>query len=293
MIRGFLKRLPGLRPAVIWGRSLRNGARQWFLRCVAGRDGRRMRALHNAHKGQRAWVIGNGPSLTRLDLSLLADELTLGCNGLFLLFGELGWQPAYYLVEDCFAAEDNAEAINNIHGPVKVFPRDLRRFLAPDDNTVYVDFVRGEYPGFPRFSEQCDRVMYWGGTVAYMMLQMAHWLGCNPIYLVGMDMSYRVPDRREGTTIVSREADVNHFHPDYFGPGKRWHEPNVKCMQRCLGHALESLQAKGVEVYNATRGGKLERFPRVAYESVFREGELARETRETHERKGGKKGRQG
>ncbi|HUU59076.1 MAG TPA: 6-hydroxymethylpterin diphosphokinase MptE-like protein, partial [Phycisphaerae bacterium] len=216
-------------------------------------------------------MIGNGPSLTSLDLSLLRDEITIGCNSIWLLYDKLDWRPTFHTIEDVFVAEDNADTISALTGSIKVYPRDLSYCVRGDANTIWVNFQRGRYPGFPRFSEACHEVMYWGGTVTYMNLQLAHWLGCNPIYLIGLDMNYRVPDYREGTQIVSREADVNHFHPDYFGPGKRWHDPNVERMQQCLDHARAFLESRGIEVCNATRGGKLDSYPRRKYEEVIAE----------------------
>jgi len=129
--------------------------------------------------------------------------------------------------------------------------------------------VRGEYPRFPRFSGECHERVFFGGTVTYLSMQLAAYVGCNPIYLIGMDMSYRVPDYMEDAEILSREADVNHFHPDYFGPGKRWHDPQVDRMKKSIAYAGGFLARRGVRVYNATRGGELEELPRVAYEDVL------------------------
>jgi hypothetical protein len=264
-IREFLKMIPGLLPVVIWIRTVRDRRRESLVTCNLNR-------FRNIHRDQPAWIIGNGPSLTMLDLSLLKNQITFGVNGIWLLFDQLGWMPTYYVVEDSYVAEDNAEAIGGIHGPVKIFPSDLHCFLKPDGNTYYINLQRGEYPRFPRFSKDCDKIVYWGGTVTYTNLQLANYMGCNPIYLIGMDLDYKIPDYKEGITIVSREADVNHFHPDYFGPGKRWHDPRVDRMKMCLEHAGQHLAAKGVYVINATRGGKLEAFPRAKYENVVNQG---------------------
>jgi hypothetical protein len=36
--------------------------------------------LRNQHKGQRCFIIGNGPSLRQTNLALLKDEVTFGLN---------------------------------------------------------------------------------------------------------------------------------------------------------------------------------------------------------------------
>ncbi len=69
----------------------------------------RLEALHNRHKGERCFIIGNGPSLRHTDMSKLRGEYTLGMNRIYLMFPELGFQTTYYLsvndlvIEQCAA----------------------------------------------------------------------------------------------------------------------------------------------------------------------------------------------
>ena len=260
--RSFMRRVVGV-PA-----ALRRRGERRRLEELRRASSERLRALRNIHSGRRGWVIGNGPSLNEMDLSLLKGEITFACNAIFLLYDRTDWRPTYYTVEDPYVAEDRAAEINALHGPVKIFPDDLRHCLEADERTYCLHFVRA-YEPFPQFSGDCSQRAYWGGTVSFLSLQLAHYLGCNPIYFIGMDMNYHVPDYMEGNEILSREADVNHFHPDYFGPGKRWHDPKVHRMIQSLQAGRDYLHPRGVMVYNATRGGKLEIFPRAGYEEVL------------------------
>ncbi len=270
-VREAVKAVPGARPAGVRVRAavqaLSRSARRWAGCSDAGR----LAALGNRHAGRRGWIVANGPSLAEMDLSLLEGEVTFGCNSIFLLYDRLSWQPTYYCVEDPLVAEDNAAAIRALTGSLKLVPRDLRHLLPRDERTIHVEFVRGEPPGFPRFSDRADRVTWFGGTVVYFMLQLAAWMGLDPIYVIGADMSYHVPStaRIDGEVITSTTNDVNHFHPSYFGPGKRWHKPYPERMMRCLAHAGQHLSRRGVHLYNATRGGLLEELPRVRYEDVL------------------------
>src|SRR5512140_2492257 len=45
-------------------------------------------------KGQRAVIIGNGPSLNQTDLSKLRNEFTFGLNRIFLMFPRLGFSTS-------------------------------------------------------------------------------------------------------------------------------------------------------------------------------------------------------
>jgi len=270
-LRETIKAVPGAQPAGVRVRGAAQAIARTTRRWTGVSDAGRLAALRDHHAGRRGWIIANGPSLAKMDLSLLEGEVTFGCNGIFLLYDRLSWRPTYYCVEDPLVAEDNAETIRALTGSLKLVARDLRHLLPRDEWTIHVEFVRGEPPGFPRFSDRPDRVTWFGGTVVYFMLQLAAWMGLNPIYVIGADMHYSVPDTADvdGEVITSRADDVNHFHPVYFGPGKRWHKPYPERMKRCLAHAEQHLARRGVRLYNATCGGRLNGLPRVRYEDVL------------------------
>lgn len=233
---------------------------------------RKLLDLKDRYPGRRAFVVGGGPSLCHTDVRRLKNEITIGSNGIFLLSEETGFRPTFYTVEDRLVAEDRAPVINKLAGMIKVFPIDLCRFLKPDEDTIYINFVRGQYPGFPSFSQSFARRVYWGGTVTFLNLQLAYYLGIREVYLIGMDHEYKPPtktDEVDGVVITSRSTDVNHFHPDYFGPGYRWHDPKVERMEKAYLAAREFSLRDNMRIFNATSGGKLEVFPRVDYDSLF------------------------
>ena len=70
-------------------------------------------------------------------------------------------------------------------------------------------------------------------------------------------------------TIPSQSDDPNHFHPDYFGKGYRWHDPMVERMEQSYVRAKAEFERVGRRIFNASAGGHLEVFPRVAYASLF------------------------
>ena len=235
------------------------------------RNEKRLLSLKNLHRKRRVFIIGNGPSLKKTDIRLLKNEITIGCNGIFLIFDDIGFLPSFYTVEDTLVAEDRAETINKIQGTVKIFPYDLKYCLKPDKDTVYVNFIR-QFPGFPKISADFESCVYWGGTVTFLNIQLAYYLGSREIYLVGVDHSYREPtekDEQEGFTILSHSPDVNHFHPDYFGPGFRYHDPKVERMEVAYKKAKEFFEKNNGVIYNATAGGNLEVFERVDFGSLF------------------------
>ena len=237
----------------------------------------RLRALKGARQARRCFVIGNGPSLANTDLSRLRSEVTFATNGFFLKMAELDWSPTYYVVEDHLVGEDRSEELNAISGTTKLFPASLAYALRPDDDTIYFDHrPRKSYPTGFDFSFEADVNTYTGGTVTFTCMQLAAYLGFQEIYLIGVDADYSIPADAALSgggrvkEIDMRSDDPNHFHPDYFGKGKRWHEPNVEVMLGAYAEARRATESRGVSVVNATVGGKLEVFPRIDFEMLFR-----------------------
>jgi len=236
-----------------------------------------LRELRRQYTGKgRCFIIGNGPSLNRTDLTKLRDEVTFGVNGLFLKFEEMGFTPTFYVVEDHLVAEDRAQEINAIKGPLKLFPFNLAYCLDEGPDTLFFNHrSRPNLAGF-EFSTDASRITYTGCTVTFTCMQLAFYLGFPEIYLVGVDASYEIPKAVErhdhyGVAILDMQGDdPNHFHPDYFGKGYRWHDPQVDKMVAAYEEARRVTEARGVRIRNATIGGKLEVFERVDYEPLFR-----------------------
>jgi hypothetical protein len=233
---------------------------------------RRLAALHNREAGKRIFILANGPSLNQTDVDRLCGEVTIASNAIFLMFDKKKFRPSYYTIEDYLVAEDRCKEAGSLKGFWKLFPEDVRKFIPTDERTVYINFMRGEYPGFPRFTDNFCRQVYWGGTVSFLNMQLAWYLGASEIYLIGFDHDYARPadkDKVAGVVITSATDDRNHFDPRYFGVGYRWHDPKVERMEEAYVAAKRFFDAHGVYVFNATHGGHLDVFPRVKFAELF------------------------
>ena len=235
---------------------------------------RRLKALRNAHAGERCFIIGNGPSLNKLDLTLLRSERTFGVNAIYTNYQRMGFYPTYYVVEDYLVAEDRAAEINAYDkSSVKFFGNYLNYCLQPDSSTIVLNVLLDyrDYAGFPHFSCNALKKLWVGGTVSYLCMQLAYYMGFAEVYLIGFDHSYAVPAdaTRQNIVITSRSDDVNHFDPNYFGSGKRWHDPRVDRMEKAYKRAIEAFARDGRTIRNATAGGMLEVFERVDYRTLF------------------------
>jgi hypothetical protein len=224
--------------------------------------------LKNKHKGQPCVLIGGGPSINKMSLNDYKDMVTIACNGFYLKHEELDYVPTYYTVEDPLPANDNKYEIMGLKGTTKIIPYDLKNVIEPDENTIYINFLRSymrpNNPQFPLFSNDFENRCYWGGTVMYMNIQLAKYFGCNPIYIIGVDLSYKVPSsvKQNGAVLTSTEDDNNHFDPRYFGKGKKWHLPETERMQKAFTKAYYELKKEGIELINAGIDSKLKVVPK-------------------------------
>lgn len=240
-------------------------------------------SLYNLYLGKRAFIIGNGPSLNKCDLSLLKNETTFAVNNIYLNYEKMGFYPTYYVVEDVLIAEDRAPQINVYHGPkLKFFGNYLRYCIQDAPDVVWLN-VRGinytNYKGFPHFSKNAARMVWVGGTVTFICMQLAYYMGFDRVYLIGFDHSYKIPNDahvdRERKEITSKSDDPNHFDPGYFGNGYRWHDPEVERMETAYRRGGETFEADGRKILNATVGGQLTVYDRVNYDDLFANNSLS------------------
>ncbi len=93
-------------------------------------------------------------------------------------------------------------------------------------------------------------------------------MGFEEVILIGVDHSF-ASKGRPNETVVSAGDDPNHFSPNYFDRGFRWQLPDLEASERAYRMAKEAYERHGRRILDATLGGKLEVFPKVAYESLF------------------------
>jgi hypothetical protein len=151
------------------------------------------------HEGERAFIIGGGPSIRDIhtrgfNWEKLNESITFGVNKAYKLL-----HPRYLVFGDASFWEEYRLEITPVMCP-KFFPKEwlkTHNIDVPKGVPVYTDFThRSALPQTP-FSA----ISLWGGSGVYA-LRIAYLMGCNPIYLVGMD-------------IGANEEGKTHFHNDY------------------------------------------------------------------------------
>jgi hypothetical protein len=243
------------------GRSSASEITRGWCHPAMWRSLRRCEALRNRHLGERCFVLGNGPSLRRTDLTRLRDEVVIGTNRIYLLFEELGFSTTYYVSVNRLVIEQCAEEIAALSMPkfLSWECRDLAQFTP---STVFLRRASG-----PAFYTDVGHGYWEGATVTYAALQLAFHLGFREVVLLGVDHSFKT----KGTPheeVVSAGDDPDHFDPKYFGSGFRWQLPDLETSELAYRIADSVYRESGRRIVDATVGGQLRIFPRIDFESL-------------------------
>ncbi|PKB53215.1 hypothetical protein CRH03_22195 [Clostridium sp. HMb25] len=223
-----------------------------------------IKKFQSQYKGKKCFVVATGPSLTLSDLYKLKDhkEYTFGMNSLVRFFDKTEWRPNFYVLQDCDVYRKNKEQIKKYDNvSIVYFIADIVKRYSPDckelKNVVY--FAQDlhnhncrtekdyETPIRPKISADCFLQIEDGFTVTYTVLQLAMYMGFKEIYLLGVDCDYSNSSFRFKGHICSPE----------------------KQMTISYEVVAEYAKKNGIKIYNATRGGKLEVFERVDFDSLF------------------------
>ncbi len=227
---------------------------------------RQLAALKDKYRGERCFIIGNGPSLRRTDVALLKDEFTFGMNRIYLAFEDWGFQTSFLVSVNDLVIEQCVDDFLALDMP-RFFSWRSRRFFPPQlpdpQSPIYLYTTYDA----PRFARDARFRLWEGATVTYICLQLAFHMGFEEAILIGVDHSF-ASKGAANKTVVSEGDDPNHFDPRYFGKGFRWQLPDLDTSEQAYWMARQAWEADGRRVLDATIGGKLQVFPKVEYGSL-------------------------
>lgn len=229
-----------------------------------------LKRFKDIHRGERIFLIGTGSSLTDEDVLKLRNEYTFSVNSFAKATGLLNFYPTYYLFTDGEEMSMEGEDVLGQKGTIIFFPqrkgleRKYYEILSRKDNAYeFLMKDSGNWANFlppvpTKFSYDIAKEIIWGRTCMYAAMQVIAYMGFSEVYLLGMDcimpagvrnyMEYRdEKDIGEGGYLVGHV--INQYVDAWKGVKKH----------------TEILDMK---IYNATRGGELEVFPRVDLDEV-------------------------
>lgn len=234
------------------------------------RYGKELRKLKNSNYGKRCFLVGNGPSLNVADLNMLKKEFTFAFNRIYYIFNKTEWRPTYYCIQDDKMLIRSIENIKKSIETKYIFaPIDFKWYYNLDlETNYYFCQKRNTFENRIYFSEFIDRNISVCNTVTYTAIQIAIYMGFTEIYLIGVDHTFNKELNSDGKIIYK---DVKNYFCDEYDEDKNdLYIPQLSLSTKAYERAASYIMNfPNVHIYNATRGGELEVFKRIDFDSLF------------------------
>lgn len=225
-----------------------------------------LKQIRRIHEGERVFIIATGPSLNERDLDMLKNEITFGMNSIYKMFDKTDWRPTYYCVADGGVYQKiKADIDNNISEIEKCFCNDKIPWnndkvqkIPVIQNLCNNETLRNKLHYFSQKSHTSNNIVngiFMGNSVVHVITQICFYMGFKEIYYLGADCSNfnKHASGCEHNLINNRKEEnlARGIKADYISD-------------------YEYAKSHGILMFNATRGGELEVFPRVTLENVLR-----------------------
>lgn len=231
----------------------------------------RIREYKDIHKGERCFIIATGPSQNVHDLEMLKNEITFTVNSGYKAYEKTQWRANYYVLMDDNGGKHMNDVLNQKHHYDGIFCSALLKNyistgeeikLADNASSVFLfdtfwNRLSSRMFSIAKFSDDISKVVYCGKTVVYACIQIAAYMGFTEIYLSGVECDY------------SKELMHSDIMNSLYEGEKKKMIRSGELMRRQFDEIAPELLKRNIKVFNATRGGALESFPRVSLEEIL------------------------
>jgi hypothetical protein len=150
---------------------------------------------------------------------------------------------------------------------IKFLNWNRRSFYGINNTRIY--YLKSRMVINDLFESDITKPIVVGGTVTFVTLQIAYYMGFTKVILVGLDHNYVDKGVPSKTVVRKEKLDQSHFHPDYFPKGYKWQLPDLLRSEIDYELALKQYQVDDRKILDATIGGKCQVFDKVDYLSLF------------------------
>ena len=239
----------------------------------------KIKECKDIHAGKRCFIIGNGPSLNNEDLERIKDEFSFATNRVFLIFDKTSWRPTYWMCQDRQILRSVTDLYQSYKGNMFLGYHALYDYGINLSNANYYLCNAKQYKARKKeldFSDEVDKFVIDGGSVTYSCIQMAVYMGFKKIYLLGVDHNFSRTLDKNLRIVEHNEVKNDYFDEKYKDIFKKFEEkgkvyaaPDSEMITHAFEAAKKYCDAHDVEIFNATRGGKLEVFTRVKFDDIM------------------------
>ena len=218
----------------------------------------------NIHKGEDCFIVGNGPSLNRMNLSGLSQYHVFGLNKIHLIFEKQLLKLSYHVAVNPLVVQQMKDELDrDVFACPSFLSYNASRGQSYKNPMVHRLLTSGAWS----FYDTILKPICEGFTVTYVAMQLAYYMGFENVFLIGVDHNFKQHGKPNEEQKLKGE-DVNHFHPDYF-KGQHWHLADLEGNEASYALAKHQFHAANRNIYDATLDGKLQIFDKVSYEQAL------------------------
>lgn len=223
----------------------------------------RLAGFKNKHRGEDCFIIGNGPSLNKIDLEKLNDHYTFGMNKIYLIFKRVNLSLSYYVSVNPLVIQQSSEQIDRFSIPCFLSKTACKDHMKYNENVFLIDTCGDT----KTFEKDISKKIPEGYTVTFVALQIAYYMGFDRVFLVGVDHNF-IQQGNPNEEQLHKGPDVNHFDPSYF-QNNLWHLADLEGSELFYKCADFFYKRDGRQIYDATPDGKLKVFPKIAFDEAL------------------------
>ena len=148
----------------------------------------RLRSLKNIYKGEKCFIIGNGPSLKVEDLDRIKNYYCFSANQIYQIFDKTEWRPTFYTMMDKDGISKHKE-LRLIGSEYNFYnSRAIKKKNSDNPNVFfffndsYFNLIKGS-SCHPYIGNDVSKSVSDCGTVTFTNIQLAIYMGFSYIYL--------------------------------------------------------------------------------------------------------------
>ncbi len=256
ILNGIARRMASLPDSIAWKLNNQEAQENRLL----------IKSLRQKYRGKRCFIIGNGPSLNDIDFNLIRNEFSFGSNRIYLLQETKKFLPSFYVSMNELVLEQYYHDISAL--PILKFINWNRRhlFVQGDKNLAFLNLNLNLSD---QFITDLSQPICSGGTVTFVAMQIAYYLGFTEVYLIGVDHNFIQSGTPNTVEIRNQNKDQNHFDSNYFPKGAKWQYPDLVRSEIAYRISKVAFENDGRKILDATVNGKCQVFEKVDYYSLF------------------------
>lgn len=226
------------------------------------------------HKGERCFLVGNGPSLRLEDLEAIRCEYSFACNRIYKSFDRTNWRPTYYCFTDHVFESELGNIRNTFSGTLfsnnTFSKKEFRQF-----HIVCAHNIKSH-----KYTVHGNMLEYYvpsNATVMTFMIELAMYMGFSEIYLLGVDCSngfvnssshFMSGYQTEEMKKVELRRMRNLAKGDQIMTPEELGQYRVDRSLEAYKKIRNYADKHHIKIVNATKGGCLEAFERADLEEI-------------------------